>query len=298
MAIPMGKLLVRNLPKLVAGSASVLAALYLVLSPRLSPNLYTKKLFGPEKYPEGDWSIKEIGGRPIQDCFFRAVDGSMLHGWFFENPDASHVIMFSHGNRGNITCRQNLVRLLLEAGASVFVYDYRGYGRSEGEPTVHGICEDGLMAFDYLVRGQGFRPSQIVIYGESLGTAVTSEVAAERPCAGIILQSGFSSLRKIGIQMVPITRIYPPALYPKPLLDSASRMAVEKKPLLVIHGVKDQTVPFDHGEEVFNNAAEPKTFLRLSEAAHTDIWSTNADAYVNGVRNWLATLPVDVDPLV
>lgn len=294
MQIPMG-LLQKNLPKIAAGSASLLAALYFAFSPRLAPALYARRMFRPHAYPEGDWNVAEIGGLLPQDSYFRGADGSRLHGWYFYNPSASQVILFSHGNTGNITGRQNLVRLLLQTGASVFIYDYRGYGKSEGLPSVRGIVEDGVAAFDHLVNGKGFRPSQIVIYGESLGTAVTAELAEERACAGVILQSGFSSLRKIGYERMPITRIYPTMLFPHPLLDSAGKMARVDKPLLVIHGKLDTVVPFAHAEEVFERARGIKTFVSL-DAAHSDLWSAAPDTYVDGVRKFLLSLPVDVDP--
>lgn len=284
--------LLRNLPKLAVGSASLLAALYIGLSPRLSPRLYSARLFRPYKFPEGSWDVAQIAGVPRQDCYFTAADGSALHGWLFDTPGARKTILFSHGNTGNITGRLNLLRLLIESGASVFIYDYRGYGRSSGTPTVRGICEDGLMAFDYLVKHRGVRARDVVVYGESLGTAVACEIAAERVCAGIILQSGFSSLRKIGHETIPITKIYPEALFPKPLLDSAFRMSSRKcHPLLIIHGEKDQVVPFAHGQEIFDRACEPKRFVQLPECAHSDIWCNSPQAYVDAVRQFLAELP-------
>lgn len=283
--------LIKNLPKIAFGSASLLAALYLGLSPRLAPKLYASRLFRPYVFPEGMWDTLDIDGVPREDVYFNTVDGSRLNGWFFDTPGATKTILFSHGNTGNLTGRLNLVKLLIDAGAAVFIYDYRGYGKSKGVPTVRGICEDGVVAFDYLVRQRGIKPTEIVLYGESLGTAVTCEIAAERTPAGVILQSGFSSLKKIGQQTIPITKIYPQMLFPKPLLDSAERMAAKKDyPLLLIHGHKDQTVPFEHAEEIFERAAEPKRFVQLPHCAHSDIWCNAPEEFVASVKQFLEEL--------
>lgn len=283
--------LLRNLPKLAFGSAGVLAALYIGLSPRLAPRLYASRLFRPYAYPEGMWDTLEMQGVPREDCYFTAVDGSRLHGWFFDTPNAKKTILFSHGNTGNLTGRLNLVDLLIQAGAAVLIYDYRGYGRSQGSSTVRSICEDGVIAFDYLTK-RNIQPSNIVLYGESLGTAVACEIAAERPCSAVILQSGFASLKKIGQETMPITKIYPQMLFPKPLLDAAERMAARKNyPLLVIHGHKDQVVPFAHAEEIFAKASEPKRFVQLPECAHSDIWCTAPDTFIQSVREFIDELP-------
>ena len=286
------KSLLRNLPKVALGSASVLAALYLGLSPRLAPRLYATRLFKPYAFPEGTWDILELEGVKRQDCYFHAVDGSQLHGWFFDTPGATKTILFSHGNTGNLTGRLNVLKLLIRAGAAVFIYDYRGYGRSKGAPTVRGICEDGLVAFDYLNRERGVPHTKIVLYGESLGTAVTCEIAAERNCSAVVLQSGFSSLKKIGQEQLPLTKIYPQMLFPKPLLDAADRMSSRKGyPLLIIHGEKDQVVPFAHAQEIFERASEPKQIVQLPECAHSDIWCTSPEEFVKSVRLFLSELP-------
>jgi hypothetical protein len=282
--------LLQRLPKLAVGSASVLAALYVGLSPRLAPALYNKRLFRPYAYPEGDWDIVEIAGVRREDVYFHAVDGSLLHGWLFTQKNAPYVVLFNHGNTGNITGRKNTAELLLKTGASLLMFDYRGYGKSEGKPGVREICEDGVSAFDFLVRARGYKPSEIIVYGESLGTAVAAEIAAERPCAGIILQSGFTSLRRIGQEHVPLTKLYPKFMFPSPLLDAAERMAVDEKPLLIIHGSKDQVVPLAHAKDLYERAAEPKMLVELPDCAHSDIWCTAPEQFVNAVRQFLDSL--------
>lgn len=292
MEVAVRKALLKHIPKIAVGGISALAALYIGLSPRLAPRLYSSRLFHPYKFPEGSWDTVELEGVPREDVWFTAVDGARVHGWFFDTPGARKTILFSHGNTGNITGRLTYLRLLIQAGVAVLIYDYRGYGRSDGEPTVRSICEDGVRAFDYLVQERGVRPAEIVLYGESLGTAVACEIAAERSCSAIILQSGFSSLKKIGEDQIPITKLYPQVLFPKPFLNTADRMAARQGyPLLVIHGNKDLVVPFSHAEEVFARASEPKRLVQLPECAHSDIWCTAPEYYVRAVREFVAELP-------
>jgi uncharacterized protein len=181
----------------------------------------------------------------------------------------------------------NIVTLLLRSNVSVLLYDYRGYGKSEGKPSVAGVCQDGIAAFDYLIREKGYKASQILLYGESLGTAIASEIAAARPCAGIILQSGFTSLRDIGAEHFPVTKVYPRFLFPEHLLDNLAHVENNKRPLLIIHGHKDKVVPFKHAQMIYERAAEPKVFVELPECAHNDIWSVSPDVFVNAINGFL-----------
>jgi fermentation-respiration switch protein FrsA (DUF1100 family) len=290
MAKPGKSTFLRSLPKLAVGAASIAAAVYVGLSPRIFPALYVKRLFRPLKFPEGDWTTNHLEGVPAQDVYFAAPDGSKLHGMFFERIKSQYVILFSHGNSGNITGRLNLARLIVRSGASLMLYDYRGYGRSEGTPTLKGIIEDGIAAYDYLIRERGYKPSQIILYGESLGAGTASEIAAARPCAGIILQSGFTSLPEISEQHMPVTKLYPRFMYPTPLLDNVQRMAMEKRPVLIIHGHKDQVVPFRHAQQIFERASEPKMFVELPDCSHSDIWNVSPDLYTNSIRTFMESL--------
>jgi fermentation-respiration switch protein FrsA (DUF1100 family) len=286
----MKKLFFRDWQKVFLGSASVLAALYVGLSPRFNSRLYFGKVFRPFPYPEGDYDVEQLVGIKREDVWFSTPDDVRLHGWFFSVPASKKTILFSHGNTGNLTGRLNLVSLLLQCDASVLIYDYRGYGRSQGIPSLPGLCVDGESAFDYLVKERNIPHDQIVIYGESLGSAVSCEIAGNRDCAAIILQSGFASLQKIGKKVMPFTSIYPDFLFPKPKLNTVAAMAKDNRPLLILHGKKDIVVPFAHAEEIYHRAAEPKQFVPLDEAAHSDLWSASPREYVESVRSFLKSL--------
>ncbi len=114
-----------------------------------------------------------VSGCQKRDVYFTARNGNQLHGWLLSLPTAKRIFLVSHGNGGNIASRLTLAEALIKSGNSVFLYDYQGYGRSQGQPTVTNICDDAICAFDYLVKKEKFEPQSIIAYGESIGTGST-----------------------------------------------------------------------------------------------------------------------------
>src|SRR5438093_95446 len=136
-------------------------------------------------------------GRPFENVYFKASDGVQLNGWFFpaetNSPQAHLVVLLCHGNAGNISHRLDVCQVLLETGVNVFLFDYRGYGRSSGRPSEEGTYLDAQAAHEWLQR-KGFPGKNIIAFGESLGGGIASELAAREPLAGLVLQSTFSCL--------------------------------------------------------------------------------------------------------
>jgi uncharacterized protein len=252
---------------------------YIVLSPRVSPFLYSAKLFRPEVCTDGGYEGPPIVGVIPKDVYFNAPNGNRLHGWFFKLPNSNYIAVVNHGNKGNIGTMTHLtpVDLLLNSGVSVLLYDYEGYGISQGKPSLKGILADGKAAYDYAITGLGYRPAQIIEYGESLGCAVAGRLAVCVPCAGVILQSGFASLERIGKEAMPIVKIYPSWLFPLPRLDTAEMLKQPHPPLLIIHGKQDTVVPFAHAEALYESASQPKQLLALPNTAHHDILTHEHD---------------------
>jgi fermentation-respiration switch protein FrsA (DUF1100 family) len=281
-----------NLIRIPLTTAAALGAIYLAFSPRINIPLYSKLLFHPDKYPIGDYHVDMMSDVKRRDVYFPSSNGRTLHGWFFQNPNATKTILFHHGNGGNLTTRMGLVSVLLQAGASVLIYDYQGYGRSEGQPSVRKICEDGVAAYKYLVEKAEINPDNIINYGESLGSGVASYLSTVVPTGALVLQSGFESLRRIGGEHVPPLRAYPSWLYPQPLLDNVCVVKKKHPPLLIIHGMKDGTVPFAHAEQVFEHATEPKKFVRLPNSDHIDLYLQDPDLFRESVREFLQSLAV------
>ncbi|MDZ7699728.1 MAG: alpha/beta fold hydrolase [Deltaproteobacteria bacterium] len=157
-------------------------------------------------FSPSDWDLKG------ESVAFRAADGTRLHGWFFPPEKNEPVILFSHGNAGNISHRLDNVKRLAERGLGVFVYDYRGYGKSQGSPSEAGIYQDGLASYDYLVQEKRIGPEQIVCFGRSLGAAVAIEIALRRVVKALIVESGFTSTRDMAGELLffqPISSLLP-----------------------------------------------------------------------------------------
>lgn len=229
--------------------------------------------FHPAPYPEGEWDWASSLG--AGDVFLTAEDGVELHGWFIaaetEKPLATTI--YFHGNGGNITHRPDHIQAITAAGSDLLIIDYRGYGKSEGSPSEHGIYLDGLAAFDWLTT-EGRTRGPVICHGESLGTAVATEVAVNRACDGVILEAPFTSRAAVAAQMVPVIG---------PLVasgfETAKKIPSIECPLLVIHGTDDQVLSPEFGLEVFEAARSPKEFWSVEQAGHNDIVHTAGAEY-------------------
>lgn len=248
-------------------------------------------LFRPYPYPEGDYESRQVAGIPYEDVFFQAGDGTELHGWYFRQKGSPYTVLMSHGNTGNLSGRTELLESILKTGASMLIYDYRGFGRSKGSPSIPGVIDDACSAFDFLVDSCGCSPESIVLYGESLGAAISCQLTLRRPVRGIIVQSAFASITKISKHHYPLMRIYPEQLFPQPLLDN---VAVFRRPnhppLLVVHGHKDRVVPFSHGQELFESAVNKKYLADFPDADHSDIPLIAQDRFVGVMKEFMGRL--------
>lgn len=176
-----------------------LLVLYFLLSPFIASPLYDWMLFHPTRasYRIADDACKKLAARfNIHRRDFCTISNNRkkIYGWYFKMPSCKRVFLVSHGNAGNMCYRIPLIINLLASGGSVLIYDYEGYGESEGEPSRPNIVADGLAAYDYLVKELHASPDNIVLYGESLGCGVNGQISNLRPVAGIIMQSGWASL--------------------------------------------------------------------------------------------------------
>ncbi len=225
-------------------------------------------------------------GLPYEDAWFAAEDGVRLHGWFVPAPDATLTLLFFHGNAGNISHWLETVGLLRRRlGVPFFLFDYRGYGRSEGRPSEEGLYRDARAALAHLRRHPAVRPDRIVFFGQSLGSAVAVELATREPPAGLILESPFTSVRAMGKAMFPFL---PVSLLVGNQFDSLSRIPRIRVPLLVLHGDRDEVVPVSQGRALFEAATEPKTFFAIPGAGHNDIPIAGGPAYLDALARFLA----------
>ena len=224
-------------------------------------------------------------GMDYQDVSIETTDGVTLHGWFITGR-SSQVLLFFHGNAGNISHRLDSIRLFQDLGLSVLIIDYRGYGQSEGRTTERGIYRDADAAWRYLIEDRGIVASDIVIFGRSLGASVASRLAAQQQPLALIVESSFTSVPDIAQHLYP----WLPARWLS-RLSHATRDYVRdvRCPVLVVHSRDDEIIPFHHGEAIFASANEPRTLLAI-RGTHNDAFLQDERAYIGGLRTFLTRL--------
>lgn len=220
-----------------------------------------------------------------EDIFIETADSVRLHGWFIPGP-STRVLLFFHGNAGNISHRLDSIRQFQSLGLSVFIIDYRGYGQSGGKTTEKGIYRDADAAWRYLIEERGVVADDIVIFGRSMGASAAAKLATKQQPLALIVESSFTSVPDIAQELYP----WLPARWLSHLRH-ATRDYVQdvRNPVLVIHGRDDEIVPFHHGEAIFAAANEPRTQLLL-RGGHNDAYIRDEANYIKGLRTFLSGL--------
>jgi uncharacterized protein len=227
-------------------------------------------------------------GLPYEEVWFGGPDNRTLHGWYIPSrrtlsQTAEPLFLWFHGNGGNISHRlSHLALLYTRVGGSHFMFDYQGYGKSRGKPTIPGILADGREAIT-LVQSRGWaRDKRLVYFGESLGTAVVIALAIEHRPDQAILLAPFYSLRAMARLVVP-----PLAFLVDDDLNSARLIARLRAPLLVIHGTEDGTVPFEQGQDLYDMAPQPKRFHVAPGAGHANVHEVGGEPYIQAMRDFV-----------
>ncbi|MFQ5877425.1 MAG: alpha/beta hydrolase [Acidobacteriota bacterium] len=279
-----------SLGGVVVAAGLGLKILALVLEPRLT-------FFPPPGLPVTPAAL----ALPYEDVSVRTGDGVRLHGWFIpaacDRSAAPLTLLFFHGNAENISPYITLARLTRDAGYSLLLIDYRGYGRSEGSPSERGIYADGEAALRYLRGRDDVDPRRIVLWGRSIGSAVAVHLAARAPAggpsasrpAGVILESSFTSALEL-LRDGGYWPLYPLALLGSYRFDQAAKIGGVESPLMVIHGTEDRVVPFRLGRRLFDLAPGGKVFVAIRGGGHNDLLALHAGALWEGVRRFLDSL--------
>jgi uncharacterized protein len=241
-----------------------------------------KSIFYPMKQITSNPSII---GLDYRDIYFDTSDGKTIHAWFIPEENARFTVLFSHGNAGNIGHRMDKVAMMHDIGLNVFIYDYRGYGKSKGSPSEKGIYEDAYAAYEYLVYKLNVPNNSIILYGESIGGAVSIELALNRHVSGLITENTFTSVKDMVRLAFPII----PYFIFSSRFDSVSKIQNVKCDKLLIHSFDDEIVPFAQGEKLFRAASEPKRFLRIRGGHNTAFWDSMKD-YRQGIRDFVESL--------
>jgi len=221
---------------------------------------------------------------PFEEVFLTASDGVRIHAWYVPAERACGTVLFCHGNGGNISHRLDTIWTLHQLGTNVLIFDYRGYGRSEGHPTEEGTYLDAEAAWKHLREQRGEPAGRIVIHGRSLGGAVAAYLARAHTPAGVVLESTFSSLPDMGAKVYPM---FPVRLLSRFRYATAEYVTAVKCPVLVVHSPEDDIIPFAQGRAVFAAAAEPKRFVQI-RGSHNSGFLESGDVYTSALRDFLS----------
>jgi uncharacterized protein len=231
--------------------------------------------------------VKELDGTPkniklkFDEVSLLTADKVKLHAWWVPREKARATLIFSHGNGGNISHRLDKLRIFHDLGLNVLLYDYRGYGKSEGTPNEKGVYADVQAAYDYVVKEQKVPAGEIVAYGESLGGPVAAHLAANNPVKALILDSTFTSLKEMARSRSPLL-----AGLVQSKFDTLADVATVKSPTLVMHSPDDEIIPYAQGAELFAASKAPKQFVKL-QGSHNRGFLVSKKKYVKGLSDFL-----------
>lgn len=236
-------------------------------------------------YPDRDITLtpRDIG-LDFEELTLKTKDSVSISAWHIPAESERGVVLFCHGNAGNVSDRLDSIRIFHDLGLSVLIFDYRGYGKSTGTPTEEGTYMDAESAWDYLVHTRDISPAKIVLFGRSLGSSVAAETALRRKAGVLIIESGFTSIPDLGQKYFPYLPVRIISRFQYATEEKVSRISIPK---LFIHSRDDEIIPFEQGGKLFDNAANPKEFL-LIQGGHNDGFLISGKSYTSGIERFLS----------
>ena len=232
-------------------------------------------------------------GLPFEDVWFTASDGTRLHGWFVPSEPSDAVLLFCHGNAGNISHRVDNINRLNVLGLGVFIFDYRGYGRSEGRISEIGFYQDVEAAYDIASGFASKLQCKLVVFGRSLGGIAAVHIASQRQCGGVILESTFTHLGAMAREHFPVPAVHKMLASRLNAVDRIARLDMTK---LFFHGDLDDIVPIRLGRELFDAANPPKEFVTIPGAGHNDTYMVGAERYFTKFKEFVNACPNPSEP--
>ncbi len=239
----------------------------------IEPEIENSLIYLP--YKEIVSTPKDVG-LIYEDIVLETKDKIKINGWYMDNPSSNKVILFFHGNGGNISLYP--VDFFYNLPCDYFVIDYRGYGKSESTPSDEGLYLDGEAAYDFLKNEKKYTEENIIAVGWSLGGFIASYIAANHKVGGLVLMSSLTSSREQASKKIPA--YLQPFIWLKTNYNTLINLENISSPVLVIHGENDEMVPFDMGRRIFQKANEPKYMLSSLEGKHNDIFEKNNRAKI------------------
>jgi pimeloyl-ACP methyl ester carboxylesterase len=226
-------------------------------------------------------------GLDYLDLYFTTADNVRLNGWFIPHPQASATMIWFHGNAGNIGDRVDNIKLLHDkTRISIFIFDYRGYGRSPGSSSETTTYIDGDAAMNFVRTQLQVDSKNLLIFGRSLGAAVAAEMATRHGRRAVILESPFTSISDMAKIVLPALPIGPLLSAKFDVIDKVGKITA---PLLVLHGDQDEIIPFEQGQRVFAAARQPKQFYPIKGAGHNDTFIAGGDGYYERFKSFIET---------
>lgn len=237
-------------------------------------------------FPTREFSYTpDNSGLEYEDVFMKTQDDQKINAWFILARNSSFTLLFCHGNGGNISHRVGKIEILNKLGLNIFIFDYRGYGKSEGRPSEQGIYLDAQAAYGYLTKEKNVSPEGIIVYGESLGAAVAVDLASKVELKAMILEGAFSCAKDISREIYPFL----PTFILKSKFDSLSKIKKITSPKLFIHSVNDEIVPIHLSHKLFNAAPEPKTFRTIG-GGHNTCHMDSQKEYTESIGTFIDSL--------
>ena len=224
-------------------------------------------------------------GLDYLDLYFTTADNVRLNGWFIPHLQASATMIWFHGNAGNIGDRVDNIKLLHDkTHINIFIFDYRGYGRSPGSSSETTTYIDGDAAMNFVRTQLQVESKNLLIFGRSLGAAVAAEMASRHDSRAVILESPFMSIREMARVMLPALPIGPLLSAKFDVIDKVGKITA---PLLVLHGDQDEIIPFEQGQRVFAAARQPKQFYPIKGAGHNDTFIVGGNGYYERLQSFI-----------
>ncbi len=233
-------------------------------------------------------------GLDFENVVFSSSDGVRLHGWYIPCKKAQFTLLYCHGNGGNIMHCLDSINVFYNMGLSCFIFDYRGYGNSEGKTTEEGTYLDVMSAYKWLTEAKRIPPEKIILFGSSLGASIAAQLASMRSrglagkvkAAALVIESGFTSFVDIGRKFYPYMPVRWFARFNYNTLDYIKAVGC---PVMIIHSRDDELVPFEFGLQLYEAANEPKEFVEIF-GSHNDCFLVSIEAYKHAWTKWLKFL--------